>query len=345
MSSKFAMGGGSDVESEVESGASPAKRSKAPSQAGLSQHSGGMQAGRYFGCFLCGARLVPATSQSWFKMDFCKRTCYLALRAHNRCLTTSEKSASLKMAKQNPEEWMKTVKGFCRDDEGKRDRQAVKESKDGIHKYTEHKNYEDRQVIKGKVKLTKKRFKGWCKVNLGYDSDQASEDFGEQLVEQGTDMEDSDGEPRVDVKRNEEELFVDGRMKATVKQKRQVGDAGGFRRDVGKGRAAKAEAAEEEEQEGLTEEKRSGQNWLRRRRRGLARATPANGSEEENAGAAAKKPRKEECAEAAPKKPQDRGRTLSANGLGQRAKDPLGNRTATFQERLWGNMCTCPSKP
>ena len=158
-------------------------------------------------------------------------------------------------------------------------------------------------------------------------------------------MEDSDGEPRVEVKRNEEELIVEGKMKATVKQKRQVGDAGGFRRDVGKGRAAKAEAAEEEEQEGLTEEKRSGQAWLRRRRRGLARATPANGSEEENAGAAAKKPRKEECAEAAPKKPQDRGRTLSANGLGQRAKDPLGNRTATFQERLWGNMCTCPSKP
>ena len=52
-----------------------------------------------------------------------------------------------------------------------KDSQAVKESQGLMNKYKENKDYQDRQVIKGKVKMTKERFKGFCKVNFGIDSE------------------------------------------------------------------------------------------------------------------------------------------------------------------------------
>ena len=61
---------------------------------------------------------------------------------------------------------------------------------------------------------------GWSRVNLGGNSEDAEDHFDEVLMEQGSDLEDSDGEPRIKVKMNEEEVVVGGSRKSTVQERR-----------------------------------------------------------------------------------------------------------------------------
>ena len=68
--------------------------------------------------------------------------------------------------------------------------------------------------------MTKARHVVWAKMNLGNNSEEAEDDFDDISQDQGTDMKDSDGEPRARVKRNEEDLIKSGSRESQIEQHR-----------------------------------------------------------------------------------------------------------------------------
>ena len=173
----------------------------------------------HYECVLCSVQQPEGKLKKWNGGFFFIGDCYNGLRSHNRACTKEGLQAAIELMRTKTEMFRVAVKGFCKTASGRRDPCAHSHSKTMVRAYSQTKDYTDRRTIKGRVKLTRKRYRGWAKTNLGQDSVSADESFDRHLDEQSSDMCDSDNEPRVAMKLNEVEQEVKGKSSGDVVEK------------------------------------------------------------------------------------------------------------------------------
>ena len=171
-------------------------------------------------CFLCQEPLDSLT-RLWRGHPFHVR-CFNAVRCALRQADTKEaKSTVIDNAKENPELFREIVRPLVA---GAGQVRSVAARKSFQSKVVKSKStFTVQQSEKGKLLLTKVRYKHFMQHWEGKADSDASREFDENLDMCSSENCDSDGEPRVAVKDNERHCAIDGKKSSRSEVKKQGG--------------------------------------------------------------------------------------------------------------------------